>query len=131
MNNIERSARLKQIYISNKEIGAYLPDFFTWYQSIVLFHPAGAGGIAINTHEIGSNQLWWLTLYCPGNLPGIDTLKNIVALCVIAGCKALAGNFNMERYKNKDLERAFKLQTLLKHLGFKPLGENLLCFQSQ
>jgi hypothetical protein len=127
MNEIEISHRMKQVYISNQEIGAYFPDYYTWYRSARMFYPAGPGGIAFTAHSC-PDDFWWITVYCPGSWPTIKELRNLVKLAMAGGCKLLAANFNMEKYRSADRVTARKLEVTVRRLGFKLLGDNLYAY---
>lgn len=85
----DRKKCVKTVYNGCIDAGtcSMTPEEFE--KSIRLFHCTENGGISFNedTKEAG---LWWLNVFCPGELPDKNLLWWLMLVAKKAGCKILA-----------------------------------------
>lgn len=102
-----------EVYQAMKDQGYKLDEFYQWQRRVQLFHVTETGGIAF-VEDKNDPSLWWLHAYCPNERPSDNTVKWLMKMAFMAGCKVLAS----------EIKRA-GAGRFLERLGFGELSNKL------
>jgi len=104
---------LLKIYLSMLDLGYVLDDFKSWKKRIKIYFMAGEGGLAF-IKDKDDPGTWWLNVHCPNDRPDNNTVKYLMALAFMSGCKVI----------RSEVKRAGSAK-MLETLGFREIGESL------
>lgn len=102
-----------EVYQAMKDQGYILDKFYEWQKRIQIFHVTETGGMAF-VEDAKNSNIWWLHAYCPNEIPSDNTIKWLMKMAFVAGCKVIASET-----KRSGAGR------FLERLGFGKLSEQL------